>query len=54
MPIKKSSNQINKISSGGGFDSLQVKPAVLVGTLGYAIGTGIGCLLGVHALRWML
>ncbi|BFI30260.1 hypothetical protein MPTK2_3g10510 [Marchantia polymorpha subsp. ruderalis] len=31
-----------------------VRPALLVGTLGYTIGTAIGVLLGVHALQPML
>lgn len=31
-----------------------VRPALLVGTLGYTIGTGIGCLVGLHVLRHIL
>ncbi|CAM6088334.1 unnamed protein product [Calypogeia fissa] len=30
-----------------------VRPALLVGTLGYTIGTGIGCLVGMRVLRPM-
>lgn len=38
------------MASCRGWRSL-VKPALLVGTLGYTIGTGVGCLVGVHLLR---
>ncbi|KAL2633570.1 hypothetical protein R1flu_005049 [Riccia fluitans] len=31
-----------------------VRPALLVGTLGYTIGTAVGVMLGIHALRPML
>ncbi|KAI5078387.1 hypothetical protein GOP47_0006058 [Adiantum capillus-veneris] len=41
------------MASCRGWNSL-VKPALLVGTLGYIIGTGIGCLLGLHVLRRIL
>lgn len=41
------------MASCRGWKSL-VKPALLVGTLGYTIGTGVGCLLGLHLLRHLL
>ncbi|KAH7280456.1 hypothetical protein KP509_37G068600 [Ceratopteris richardii] len=31
-----------------------VRPALLAGSLGYTIGTGIGCLVGLHVLRYLL
>lgn len=41
------------MASCRGWKSL-VKPALLVGTLGYTIGTGVGCFVGLHLLQHLL
>ena len=32
---------------------MQVRPALLVGTLGYTVGTAIGCVVGSYVLQPM-